>query len=233
MTRTALILSMLTLVALPAQAEVSARVIPANVIHPGIIDAKGTRKNANPNDDVDGKHGINNQPGRSGVNPNDDGVPGNAGNLANVHGGIGTVNKNATTDSQETLLRSAVESARGGKAKRGKPAKERIAFCHAELDEVVDEQTGEVTDELIGYELKLLPTRAYDAHQRNHADDTADVPEFAIDADGDGAYDPDTVVAVCESPGEQYIEVGEDTPVDDDDTPTDDEPVEDPVIVAE
>ena len=54
--------------------------------------------NANPNGANDGGgnlHGIANNPGKSGTNPNDDGTAGFANQLETVHGGIGDVNKNA------------------------------------------------------------------------------------------------------------------------------------------
>lgn len=65
---------------------------PASVIHPNIFDNNNAQANANPN----GKspsggaamHGIGNVPGQ-----NANSEPGVA-NLANVHGGISSVNKN-------------------------------------------------------------------------------------------------------------------------------------------
>ena len=74
---------------------------PADVIHPNIHQNNGPGNNANPNGNNNqngnggNMHGIANNPGQSGTNPNDDGVAGFANELATVHGGIGTVNKNA------------------------------------------------------------------------------------------------------------------------------------------
>lgn len=70
---------------------------PADVIHPNIHRNNGPGQNANPNGANAGggnMHGIGNNPGQSGTNPGDDGTPGFANQLAQVHGGIGTKNKN-------------------------------------------------------------------------------------------------------------------------------------------
>jgi len=74
----------------------------ADVNHPNIHDKvgggkNGPRANANPNGNTDRGgdiHGIGNNPGQSDTNPNDDGTPGNANELGDMHGGIGDVNKN-------------------------------------------------------------------------------------------------------------------------------------------
>jgi len=71
---------------------------PADVIHPNIHDNNGPGNNANPNGVNDGggnMHNIGGVPGQTGTNPGDDGIPGFANQLANVHGGIDSVNKNA------------------------------------------------------------------------------------------------------------------------------------------
>ena len=71
--------------------------VPAQVIHPNILANNGPGNNANPNGANAGggnMHGIANNPGKSGTNPNDDGTNGFANQLAQVHGGIGSVNKN-------------------------------------------------------------------------------------------------------------------------------------------
>lgn len=70
---------------------------PADIIHPNIHQNNGPGNNANPNGANDGggnMHGIGNNPGQSGTNPGDDGTPGFANQLNNVHGGIGSKNKN-------------------------------------------------------------------------------------------------------------------------------------------
>ena len=70
---------------------------PADVIHPNIHANNNAGNNASPNDSNAGSgnmHGISNQPGLDGVHPNDDGTNGNANDLGNVHGGIGSKNKN-------------------------------------------------------------------------------------------------------------------------------------------
>ena len=70
---------------------------PADVIHPNIHANNNAGNNASPNDSNAGSgnmHGIANNPGRSGSRPNDDGVNGFANELGNVHGGIGSKNKN-------------------------------------------------------------------------------------------------------------------------------------------
>ena len=69
----------------------------ADVNHPNIHDKVGSGANANPNGANDGGgnlHGIANNPGQSGADPND-GARGFADQLETVHGGIGDVNKNA------------------------------------------------------------------------------------------------------------------------------------------
>ena len=71
---------------------------PADTIHPNIHQNNGPGNNANPNGANDGggnMHGIANNPGQRGINPNDDGVNGFANQLETVHGGIGAYNKNA------------------------------------------------------------------------------------------------------------------------------------------
>jgi hypothetical protein len=73
---------------------------PADVIHPNIHDkvGNGDGTNANPNGaNANGGniHGIGNNPGKAGINPNDDGTKGFANQLENVHGGIGAYNPNA------------------------------------------------------------------------------------------------------------------------------------------
>lgn len=74
---------------------------PADVIHPNIHQNNGPGNNANPNGNNNpngngaNMHGIGNNPGQRGINPNDDGVRGFANQLETVHGGIGSVNKNA------------------------------------------------------------------------------------------------------------------------------------------
>ena len=71
----------------------------ADVLHPNIHQNVGDGNNANPNgvSPAGGAnlHGIGNNPGQSGTNPNDDGTAGFANQLQNVHGGIGAKNKNA------------------------------------------------------------------------------------------------------------------------------------------
>ena len=71
----------------------------ADVIHPN-IHQNVTNGNANPgvgNDNGNNLHGIANNPGQSDADPAD-GEPGFADQLETVHGGIGTVNKNAAGD---------------------------------------------------------------------------------------------------------------------------------------
>ncbi len=71
---------------------------PADVIHPNIHQNNNGSNNANPNGANDGggnMHGIANNPGQSGTNPNDDGTNGFANQLQNVHGGIGAYNPQA------------------------------------------------------------------------------------------------------------------------------------------
>ena len=73
---------------------------PADVIHPNIHDkvGQGDGTNANPNgvnENGGNIHGIANNPGKGGDNPNDDGVKGQANELETMHGGIGAYNKNA------------------------------------------------------------------------------------------------------------------------------------------
>ncbi len=70
----------------------------ADVLHPNIHQNVTGGNNANPNGANDGGgnlHGIGNNPGQSGSNPNDDGVNGQANELETMHGGIGAKNKNA------------------------------------------------------------------------------------------------------------------------------------------
>ena len=69
----------------------------ADINHPNIHSKVGDGTNANPNGanaKGGGIHGIGNNPGQSGANPGD-GAPGFADQLETVHGGIGSVNKNA------------------------------------------------------------------------------------------------------------------------------------------
>lgn len=69
----------------------------ADVNHPDIHQNVTGGNNANPNNANDGGdnlHGIANNPGKSGDNPNDDGTNGFANELGTVHGGIGDVNQN-------------------------------------------------------------------------------------------------------------------------------------------
>ena len=69
----------------------------ADVNHPNIHQKVGDGTNANPNGSNakgGGIHGIGNNPGKSGASPRD-GKPGFADQLETVHGGIGSVNKNA------------------------------------------------------------------------------------------------------------------------------------------
>lgn len=71
---------------------------PADTIHPNIHANNNAGQNASPNGSNAGAgnmHGIGNNPGQQGVNPNADGVSGFANQLATVHGGIDSVNKNA------------------------------------------------------------------------------------------------------------------------------------------
>ncbi|PSL20522.1 hypothetical protein [Shimia abyssi] len=73
---------------------------PADTIHPNIHSkvGRGDGTNANPNganQNGGNIHGIANNPGKSGSNPNDDGVKGQANELETMHGGIGDYNKNA------------------------------------------------------------------------------------------------------------------------------------------
>ncbi|NNE22862.1 MAG: hypothetical protein HKN11_09650 [Rhizobiales bacterium] len=71
----------------------------ADVLHPNIHQNVTGGNNANPNgvSPAGGAnlHGIGNNPGQGGTNPNDDGVAGFANELETVHGGIGAVNQNA------------------------------------------------------------------------------------------------------------------------------------------
>ena len=79
---------------------------PADTIHPNIHKNNNEGNNANPNGKnpnsgvfADGTgggnmHGIGNNPGQKGINPNDDGVKGFADDLETVHGGIGLKNPN-------------------------------------------------------------------------------------------------------------------------------------------
>jgi hypothetical protein len=73
----------------------------ADTNHPDIHDkvgqGPGNNANANPNGKTDNGgdiHGIGNQPGKGGDNPNADGTRGQANELGGVHGGLGDVNKN-------------------------------------------------------------------------------------------------------------------------------------------
>ena len=73
---------------------------PADIIHPNIHSkvGQGNGTNANPkgaNANGGNIHGIANVPGKTGDNPNDDGVKGQANELETMHGGIGAKNKNA------------------------------------------------------------------------------------------------------------------------------------------
>lgn len=68
---------------------------PADTIHPNIHANNNAGNNANPNGANDGggnMHGIANNPGKAGINPNDDGTNGFANQLNNVHGGISNYN---------------------------------------------------------------------------------------------------------------------------------------------
>lgn len=70
----------------------------ADINHPNIHQNVTGGNNANPNGANAGGgnlHGIGNNPGQNGTNPNDDGTPGFANQLETVHGGIGDRNKNA------------------------------------------------------------------------------------------------------------------------------------------
>jgi hypothetical protein len=71
----------------------------ADINHPNIHQNVGDGANANPNgvSPTGGAnlHGIGNNPGQAGINPNDDGIAGFANELQSVHGGIGDVNPNA------------------------------------------------------------------------------------------------------------------------------------------
>lgn len=70
---------------------------PADVIHPNIHANNNAGNNASPNGSNAGSgnmHGIRNNPGRSKTHPNADGTKGFANQLGNVHGGIGSKNKN-------------------------------------------------------------------------------------------------------------------------------------------
>lgn len=71
----------------------------ADILHPNIHQNVTDGNNANPNgaSPAGGAnlHGIGNNPGQEGTNPNDDGTAGFANELETVHGGIGAVNKNA------------------------------------------------------------------------------------------------------------------------------------------
>ena len=91
------------LVALPGIALAQAKPTNiADIIHPNIHQNNGTGNNANPgvgNDNGNNRHGIANNPGQSGVRPNDDGVNGFANQLEDtVHGGIDEVNPIAAAD---------------------------------------------------------------------------------------------------------------------------------------
>lgn len=70
----------------------------ADVLHPNIHQNVTGGNNANPNgaSPTGGAnlHGIGNNPGQSGTNPNDDGTAGFANELGTVHGGIAAVNNN-------------------------------------------------------------------------------------------------------------------------------------------
>ena len=69
----------------------------ADINHPNIHQNVTGGNNANPNGANDGGnnlHGIANNPGQSGADPSD-GRPGFADQLETIHGGIGSVNKNA------------------------------------------------------------------------------------------------------------------------------------------
>jgi len=84
-------------IAANANANDNANTNQANTNHPNINANNGPGQNANPNGANDGganMHGIGNNPGKSGDNPNDDGTKGFANELNTVHGGIGDVNKN-------------------------------------------------------------------------------------------------------------------------------------------
>jgi len=90
------------LVALPAVAIAAPTKTdtPADTIHPDIHSkvGRGDGTNANPNGaNANGGniHGIANVPGKSGDNPNADGIRGQANELETMHGGIGSRNKNA------------------------------------------------------------------------------------------------------------------------------------------
>jgi hypothetical protein len=69
----------------------------ADINHPDIHQNVTGGNNANPNAANAGGgnlHGIANDPGKNGQNPNTDGTNGFANQLGTVHGGIGDVNNN-------------------------------------------------------------------------------------------------------------------------------------------
>ena len=77
-------------------AEAKPNDTPADTIHPDIHQNNGPGQNANPNNANAGggnMHGIGNNPGQD-DGLDDDGVPGFASQLDEVHGGIGDYNKN-------------------------------------------------------------------------------------------------------------------------------------------
>ena len=89
--------------AVPAVAA-NASGTPADTIHPNIHSkvgqGAGNNANANPNGaNANGGqvHGIGNVPGKN-ADSNNDGVPGFANELDNVHGGISNYNKRAAGD---------------------------------------------------------------------------------------------------------------------------------------
>lgn len=212
------------LIAVFALATIAHAAPPANTIHPGILDNKGTGINANPNDDVGGKHGIGNVPGQSGDNPNDDGVNGFRNELDTVHGGILDV-----TD------KSSDKPSKGG-------GKEKVTFCHYEEILVIDAETGLpaldengeqiVDEERSGLQIRSMSIKGFenghcgdinDAGEcTKHVQDTAELITFALDSDGDGAYNPDIVRSQCSVPLDAgFILIGSDSVIDPDDTDPD------------
>lgn len=98
-----------------------------------------------------------------------------------------------------------------GIASAGKPddvprnTHEKLMFCHYDA----------AGDTL---ELKNLPVHAAAKHLWNHSGDTVELMQWALDSDGDGAYDPETVITVCNVPDEEnFVLLGTDSTEDPDD----------------
>lgn len=120
---------------------------PADIIHPNIHQNNGPGNNANPNGANAGggnMHGIANNPGQSGINPNDDGVPGFRNELNTVHGGILDVTGGNARGKTRGNSRGKAKSNRGKRG--GKP--EKILVCKYSDEVEVDDAGDVIFDDL-------------------------------------------------------------------------------------